>query len=243
MTSVTIATLFPRTTVAAGDEANAAALARRAAARGIQVRTATVNRPESMLDADLYLIGGTGRTGTADLVDRLREVELRERAAGGAVVFAVDAGMDALSRSWVDAGGTPQPGLGLLPLAITAGPTITDTIVANAVPALGLPSMLGWVSYDTHTSRPPGVPPLCSIERGAARAALEPDGAVAHRIIATRLHGPALALNPELADLVLSRYLGALAGAPVPPAAARARSARIAEIRATSVPRHRRWRR
>ena len=62
------ATLFPLATVAAADEANAGALARRGAARGLTVETVTVDRPEAFVDADVYLLGGTGRGGVQALV-------------------------------------------------------------------------------------------------------------------------------------------------------------------------------
>jgi lipid II isoglutaminyl synthase (glutamine-hydrolysing) len=52
-------------------------------------------------------------------------------------------------------------------------------------------------------------------------------------VLGTRLHGPLLALNPELADLVLARALGREEPWPVleSPALERARRERIAEAR------------
>ena len=42
------------------------------------------------------------------------------------------------------------------------------------------------------------------------------DGAVQGSVIATYLHGPCLARNPELADLLLSRVVGALPALELP---------------------------
>ena len=50
--ALTVATLFPLATVAAADEANATALVRRGAARGLGVETVTVDRPEAFTAAD-----------------------------------------------------------------------------------------------------------------------------------------------------------------------------------------------
>jgi CobQ-like glutamine amidotransferase family enzyme len=52
-------------------------------------------------------------------------------------------------------------------------------------------------------------------------------------VLGTRLHGPLLALNPELADLVLARALGREEPWPTleSPAVERARRERIAEVR------------
>ncbi len=56
---------------------------------------------------------------------------------------------------------------------------------------------------------------------------------LAGSVLGTRLHGPLLALNPELADLLLARATGREEPWPVlaSPALERARSERIAEVR------------
>jgi CobQ-like glutamine amidotransferase family enzyme len=56
---------------------------------------------------------------------------------------------------------------------------------------------------------------------------------LAGSVLGTRLHGPLLALNPELADLVLARALGRDEPWPTleSPAIERARRERIAEVR------------
>ncbi len=239
MTALTIATLFPHATVAAGDEANATALARRAGRRGRVARLVTVSRPEEMAGADLYLLGGSGRTGTASLIELLDSARLPERVAAGAAVFAVDAGMDALARSWTDPADVPRAGLGLVGISTRPAPPVTDSVLTRADPLHGLPAMVGWIAQDVQTVRDPGVLPLADLDRGATHAVLEPDGVLAERIVATRLHGPVLALNPELADLVLGLASGEDSRSWPPlaePAVARARAERIAEIRSAPVP-------
>jgi CobQ-like glutamine amidotransferase family enzyme len=239
VTGLTIATLFPHATVAAGDEANATALARRAASRGITTRLVTVSRPEEIVGADLYLIGGSGRTGTASLIQLLDSAGLPERVRAGAAVFAVDAGMDALARSWTDPADMPRAALGLVGISTRPAAPVTDSVLTRPDPVHGLPAMVGWIAQDVQTLRDPGVRPLAEVDRGATHPVLEPDGVLAERIVATRLHGPVLALNPELADLVLGRATGqdSRSWSPVAsPAVARARAERIAEIRSTPVP-------
>ena len=63
MTALTIATLFPLDTVAAGDDANGPALVRRARQRGIDATYTTVNRPDRVTTARIYLLGGDGLFG------------------------------------------------------------------------------------------------------------------------------------------------------------------------------------
>ena len=234
MKRLLVATLFPLATVAAGDEANAPALARRARARALACDLVSVDRAEDVPDADIYLLGGTGRASTGALVELLGRSALAARVADGdAVVFAVDAGLDALARTWVDPDGESRPGLGLIGADTTGGPAFLGTMATLANRLNRLPAMVGWISSDVRTLRDPGTRPLAHI----AGYALSPgadslDGVDAGGVVATRLHGPVLALNPELADLLLSRALGSGPWPPLPaPAEERARAERLAELR------------
>jgi lipid II isoglutaminyl synthase (glutamine-hydrolysing) len=211
--ALTVATLFPLATVAAADEANAAALVRRGAARDLTVETVTVDRADSFVDADVYLVGGTGRAGVGALVEALGSTDLAARVADGAVLFAVDAGLDAVARSWVDASGGRHKGLGLAPVTVHAASESTGTVVTQPDPSLDLPALVGWEDNDLRTVREDGARPLFTLEIGAGNRTDEPDGAAAEGVLAgsvmgTRLHGPLLALNLELADLVLARATG-----------------------------------
>ena len=67
--------------------------------------------------------------------------------------------------------------------------------------------------------------------RGRPYHPAEDEGAIAGRVVGTYLHGPVLARNPELADLLLSRVLGRVLG-PLPPSfAEEARRRRIDQAR------------
>ena len=233
--TVTVATLFPLATVAAADEANAGALARRGAARGISVETVTVDRPEAFVDADVYLLGGTGRGGVQALVDAVADTDLAVRVRDGrAVLLAVDAGLDAVSRSWVDAAGATQEGLGLAPVTVHPDHEATGTVITRPDASLDLPALVGWEANDLRTERHDGARPLFTLEVGQGnRADDRGEGVLAGTVLGTRLHGPLLALNPELADLVLARALGRDDPWPAleSPAIERARRERIAEVR------------
>jgi CobQ-like glutamine amidotransferase family enzyme len=242
MTALVIATLFPLDTVAAGDEANAVAMQRRAHQRGIDATLITVNRPETMVDAQLYLLGGEGTVGVADLVAHLRATDLAERVRGGrALVFAVDAGLSAIGRTWTDAGQT-RDGVGLVGIDTRTTTGTARTVVTRPVPALGLPAMIGWTSGATSITRDPDVSALAEFQAAAVRAEPDADGARAEGVVGTALHGPVLALNPELADLVLARALGVRGWDPLPiPSVDAARSRRIAEATTAAETHGRSW--
>ena len=72
--------------------------------------------------------------------------------------------------------------------------------------------MTGFENHRGGTVLGPAAPPLARVICGAGnRAGDGIDGAVQGSVIATYLHGPCLARNPELADLLLSRVVGELA--------------------------------
>lgn len=233
--SLTIATLFPLVTVAAGDEANGPALARRARDRGLSAEVVTVDRPGSFVEADVYLLGGTGREGVGQLVSLLSETDVVSRvSSGSSLLFAVDAGLDAVSLTWVDPAGHRHDGLGLVSVVVSSAAPVMGGVVTRPNPELGLPALIGWESNDVRTQRAAAAP-FAVLEHGAGdRSEKRTDGVVSGSVIATRLHGPLIALNPELADLVLARAVGRTEPWPElsVPAVEEARASRIAEVRA-----------
>ena len=71
--------------------------------------------------------------------------------------------------------------------------------------------LTGFENHRGGTVLGPDASPLASVVKGAGnRLGDGVDGAVQGSVIATYLHGPCLARNPELADLLLSRVVGAL---------------------------------
>jgi CobQ-like glutamine amidotransferase family enzyme len=243
MKRLRIATMFPSATVAAGDEANAAALVRRAAARGIACEHLTVERARDEGAVDLYLLGGTGRASAQSLAERLAGTRLVERVRGGeAAVLAVDAGVDALCRGFLSPTGGEHAGLGLLDAVIRPGRPAVGTVATRPNRLLGLPAMIGWIGTEGTIARDPGVAALAQRIGRLPRGAEPAEGIDGGPVIATRLHGPVLALNPELADLLLARAIGedVRSWPALPwPAAERARAERIAEVVAPAGPRRR----
>jgi CobQ-like glutamine amidotransferase family enzyme len=234
MTDLTIASLFPLDTVAAGDEANAAALVRRARQRDISATLTTINRPEAMRSARIYLLGGDGLAGVVDLVTHLHATHVADEVRSGeAIIFAVDAGLAAVGQSWTDRDGETHDGLGLIEItALSTAPSVAS-VRTRPAPEHGLPAMTGWHSHAFQVTRDPHVPRLTEIVAGDARTAPFDDGVVTPLVIGTQLHGPVLALNPELADLVLASALGLGGWDPLPiECVDTARARRIAELQA-----------
>src|SRR5205823_14315167 len=76
----------------------------------------------------------------------------------------------------------------------------------------GLPTLTGYENHGAVTRLGPGVQPLGRVLHGLGNGGGDrSEGAVSGRILATYMHGPALARNPALADLLLPRVVGELA--------------------------------
>jgi lipid II isoglutaminyl synthase (glutamine-hydrolysing) len=233
MKALTIAVVHPLLSTAQGDEGNARVLRHRAALRGVLAIVITSHGDLPLPAADIYLLGGLPSTDQPALVDTVRRGGVLAGAVGdGAAILAVNAGLEVLGEAYQDADGVVRPGLGLLDIRGTRALLAEGPVVTAPNPALGLPAMSGYECHTGRIVRGAGVAPLAELELGVGNGD-EPraDGVVDGRVIGTYLHGPVLARNPELADLVLGWVLGG----PLQPAesgyAVVVRAQRIAEDR------------
>ena len=80
---------------------------------------------------------------------------------------------------------------------IDNGPALTDG-------GPGLPTLTGFENHGGVTSVGPGAQPLARVAAGTGNGdAGRTEGAWSGRVVGTYLHGPVLARNPALADLLL----------------------------------------
>ena len=245
--TLTAALLHPLLTVACGDDANTLALVHRAMRRDIDVEVTTVHGEAEIPSCDIYFLGGSGQSGVQQVAELLAASNaFTDRVGSGAVVLAVDAGMDALGRGLVDERGQIlAPGLGVLGFTSARGPLQDGAVVTRPAPDLRLPAMTGWVQHRVALRPDPGVEPFVELDVGHSDRGSH-DGVLAGHIIGTRLHGPILGRNPEVADLMIAwatgREVAELPPLPEGPQE-RAREVRIAEDRATQPVVRRGWRR
>jgi CobQ-like glutamine amidotransferase family enzyme len=216
---LTIVSIYPVLLGTYGDGGNLRILGVRARARGLAVKTIELEAGEPVpTSADLYLLGGGEDDAQVAAADALRaDGGLTKAVASGATVFAVCAGYQILGGHFPGSTGEPVAGLDLLDVT-------TDRLAKRAVgELLADPTMPGLTEaltgYENHagaTALGPAASPLGTVRQGignglkaaATVAGPSAEGAVQGRIVGSYLHGPGLARNPELADLLLSWVVG-----------------------------------
>jgi lipid II isoglutaminyl synthase (glutamine-hydrolysing) len=217
-----------------GDRGNLLVLSRRARLRGIEVEAIEVNADQRVPgEGDIYLLGGGEDLPQILAASRLRnDGGLAAAAGAGRVVFAVCAGYQMVGHQFGGVEGEPVSGLGVLDITSGRGEQRgVGEVLADADPALGLPRLSGFENHQGVTSIGSGARPLAAVAHGVGNGD-GTEGAYAGKVLGTYMHGPALARNPGLADLLLSWAVGPLP--PIDPAeeewAARLRAERLAAV-------------
>jgi CobQ-like glutamine amidotransferase family enzyme len=202
--------IYPDLLSTYGDRGNMLILARRAALRGIPVETYEVRSDMALpTTADIYLIGGGEDGPQALAAQRLIADGGLHRAVGqGASVLAVCAGYQLFGRSFF-AKGAKCAGLDLLDISSDRGETrAVGEVRGDIDPRLGLPPLTGFENHGGRTHLGAGVTPLARVTAGIGNDG-RTEGAWSGKILGTYAHGPALARNPAIADLLLRWASGA----------------------------------
>ena len=119
------------------------------------------------------------------------------------MIFAVCAGYQIIGAEFGGPEGEAVPGLGLLDIRSARGERRgVGEITADVDPALGVERLTGFENHQGVTTRGPGVKPLATVLTGVGNGD-GTEGAQAGRVVGTYLHGPVLARNTALADLLL----------------------------------------
>ncbi len=208
MTSLRIVRLFPDLLGTYGDDGNAVVLAQRARWRGWDAEIVDVTAGGTVPDdGDLYTIGGGEDGPQVHAARQLASSGALPRAvARGAAVLAICAGFQLLGERFLGPDGEPTDGLGMLDVTTgrTDGPRLVGEVVSEPDEKLALPPLSGYENHAGVTSLSPTASPLGRVRNGHGNGTTDRvEGAWSGRILATYLHGPVLARNAELADLLL----------------------------------------
>ena len=212
--AVRIGLVLPDVMGTYGDGGNAVVLRQRLRLRGIDAEIVEITLadpvPESL---DLYTLGGAEdyaqRLATRHL---LRYPGLQRAADRGAPVLAICAAIQVLGHWYETSSGERVNGVGLLDVTTSPQPTRTiGEVVSRPMPRGLTERLTGFENHRGGTVLGSAASPLGTVVKGAGnRAGDGVDGAVQGSVVATYMHGPCLARNPELADLLLSKVVGEL---------------------------------
>ncbi len=218
--TVRIGLVLPDVMGTYGDGGNAVVLRQRLLLRGIAAEIVEITLadpvPESL---DLYTLGGAEdyaqRLATRHLITH---PGLQRAAERGAPVLAICAAIQVLGHWYETSAGERVDGVGMLDL--TTSPqearTIGELVSKPLLPGL-TKRLTGFENHRGGTVLGPAATPLSAVVKGAGnRRGDGVDGAVQGSVFATYMHGPCLARNPELADLLLSKVVGELSPLELP---------------------------
>ena len=232
---VTIALVRPGLLGTYGDRGNATVLAERLRRRGFTAHVLDLDRGPVPEAADLYLLGG-GEDGAQSAVaaDEQLRAALHSAVDRGAVVLGVCAGFQLLGNSFETGTGEEVAGFGVLDCksARRVGPRAVGEVFSQPRAELHLPTLTGFENHGGGTWLGSGLAPLGRLELGVGNGdGSGTEGAISGRVVGTYLHGPVLARNPALADLLLGWAVGETLD-PLPmPEVDRLRAERLAEPR------------
>lgn len=214
--AVTIVVVHPDLLGTYGDGGNAVVLAQRLRWRGMAAEVLEIASDQAVpASADLYCLGG-GEDGpqSQSAAAMAAGAPLCRAIQDGAVVLAVCAGYQLVGESFAGSDGQPRAGLGLLDVRTAKGTGLraVGEVVSDPAPELGLPTLSGYENHGALTTLGPSARPLARVRAGVGNGGGDgTEGALGTRVVGTYLHGPLLARNPALADLLLSWVVGNLA--------------------------------
>jgi lipid II isoglutaminyl synthase (glutamine-hydrolysing) len=218
--AVRIGLVLPDVMGTYGDGGNAVVLRQRLLLRGIAAEIIEITLADAVPESlDLYTLGGA-----EDYAQRLATRHLikhpgLQRAAGrGAPVLAICAAVQVLGHWYETSAGERVDGVGMLDVTTTPQDARTIGELVSRPLLAGLTEKLtGFENHRGGTLLGPAAAPLGAVVKGAGnRGGDGIDGAVQGNVVATYMHGPCLARNPELADLLLSKVVGELAPVELP---------------------------
>ncbi|WP_156690316.1 type 1 glutamine amidotransferase [Mycobacterium sp. Marseille-P9652] len=214
--AVRIGLVLPDVMGTYGDGGNALVLRQRLLMREIPAEIVEITLDDPVPEAlDLYTLGGAEdyaqRLATRHLI---RYPGLQRAAERGAPVLAICAAVQVLGHWYETSAGERVEGVGMLDATTSpqASRTIGELVAKPLLAGLTQP-LTGFENHRGGTVLGPAASPLGAVVKGAGNRAGDGfDGVVQGSVVATYMHGPCLARNPELADLLLGKVVG-----PLPP--------------------------
>ena len=207
--NLTLVSVYPTLLGTYGDGGNVLALRHRARLHGIGVDVIDIEPGDAVPEsAELYVLGGGEDSAQTAAASALRDDGSLKRAAErGAAVLAVCAGYQLLGEYFPDANSAATPGLGILDVRTDRLPKRAVGELAAAAKEPLTQTLTGYENHAGATHRGPDASALAIVRAGIGNGDGS-EGATSDHVIGTYLHGPCLARNPQLADVLLGWAIG-----------------------------------
>ncbi|TQC47357.1 glutamine amidotransferase [Rhodococcus sp. WS4] len=210
--TVRIGLVLPDVMGTYGDGGNALILRQRLRMRGYDAEIVEITLNDPVPDSlDVYTLGGAEDSAQRLATRHLTQYPgLQKAAERGAPVLAICAAIQVLGNWYETSSGERVDGVSMLD--VTTSPQATRSIgeVITTPQMDGLTQPLsGFENHRGGTTLGPDARGLARVTHGVGNGVGDGlEGVVQGSVIGTYMHGPVLARNPELADLLLKRALG-----------------------------------
>jgi len=197
-----------------GDDGNLLVLSKRLKMRGFDVGIETVDVGYKLREKefDFYFFGGgqdsNQKIAASDLLKN-KKVLFKEIVTRNVPVLAVCGGYQLLGQNY-EFGNEKLEGLKVFPVSTKAGNVrLVGNVVVKPNPKLGLTKkIVGFENHSGYTTLTKISEPFGDVEFGNGNYfKSDVEGCLVNNAIGTYLHGPILAKNPHLADLIIKNIL------------------------------------
>lgn len=203
---IVIAQLYPRDMNIYGDTGNVLAVQRRAEAHGFSVRIEAVNPGDRMPQGVDIVLGGGGQDSGqgrvhADLM--ARKSELTNLAQDGVPMLMICGLYQLFGHVFRTHEGVEMTGIGVLDVETFA---TEKRLIGNIVTfSEQFGEIIGYENHSGHTFLGPDATELGIVQSGEGNNTTDDtEGARAHNVIGSYLHGSLLPKNPAITDFLIS---------------------------------------
>ncbi|PQP20261.1 type 1 glutamine amidotransferase [Rhodococcus opacus] len=210
--TVRIGLVLPDVMGTYGDGGNALILRQRLRMRGYDAEIVEITLNDPVPDSlDVYTLGGAEDSAQRLATRHLAKYPgLQKAAERGAPVLAICAAIQVLGNWYETSSGERVEGVSMLDVTTSpqAARSIGEVITTPQMDGLTQP-LTGFENHRGGTTLGADARGLARVTHGVGNGVGDGlEGVVQGSVIGTYMHGPALARNPELADLLLKRALG-----------------------------------
>lgn len=204
--SLTIVQLYPRDMNIYGDWGNTLSLARRAKAHGFEVEIIDYNPGDAFPQGDIYLGGGGQDSGQSIIQDDLlaQADTLRTLAEEGTPMLVICGLYQLFGKEFKTVGGDTLTGIGIFNATTVGG---EERLIGNIVQeSEDFGTIVGFENHSGLTHLAGDTKPLGKVTSGAGNNGQDgAEGARAHHVIGTYLHGSLLPKNPAISDFLIQQ--------------------------------------